>query len=298
MEDSLKASLNIFRRLPPSEVQNTLQGVVDLVPEYADDLFQRIDQPLEVARDPKTEQQYLLCDYNRDGDSHRSPWSNEYYPPIENGFLPSKNLRELEQKANILFDAYRELYFDGGLSSVYLWDMNGQDHFAGCVLIKKDIENGSAQIKSGSWNSIHVFEILPSKSELGKAHYKLTTTIILEFQVENQEVGNATQCGQLSKQSQSVLSYANEDSHLSNIGQMIEEIENQLRSDFDILYLSRSQQIINSIRTLQEKQANQMNLIAEFQKRLAAKNNQNNNNNTNTSNENQDKKDSIDQNNS
>ena len=28
---------------------------------------------------------YLLCDYNRDGDSYRSPWTNEYDPPIEDG---------------------------------------------------------------------------------------------------------------------------------------------------------------------------------------------------------------------
>ena len=271
MDNSLKAALNIFRRLPPSEVENTLQGVIDLVPEFAEDLYQRIDQPLQVAKDPKTEQLYLLCDYNRDGDSHRSPWSNEYYPPIEDGFLPSKSLRELEQKANILFDAYRELYYDGGISSCYLWDMNGRDHFAGCVLIKKDIENGGNQIKSGSWNSIHVFESEPSKTELDKATYKLTTTIILSFDVENNDVGVATQCGQLSKQCQNVLPYSCDEDHLSNIGRMIEDIENQLRSDLDILYLSRSQQIISSIRTLQEKQINQMNLIAEMQKRMAAK---------------------------
>ena len=34
---------------------------------------------------------YLLCDYNRDSDSHRSPWSNKYDPPIDDGFVPSEN---------------------------------------------------------------------------------------------------------------------------------------------------------------------------------------------------------------
>jgi capping protein beta len=33
------------------------------------------------------------------------------------------------------FDTYRDLYFEGGVSSVYLWDMD--DGFAGVVLIKK-----------------------------------------------------------------------------------------------------------------------------------------------------------------
>jgi capping protein (actin filament) muscle Z-line, beta len=78
---------------------------------------------------------YLLCDYNRDGDSHRSPWSNHYDPPLEDGFLPSDKLRAMEVQFNELFDAYRELYFDGGTSSVYLWDLD--QGFAGCFLILK-----------------------------------------------------------------------------------------------------------------------------------------------------------------
>lgn len=30
-----------------------------------------IDQPLKIAADRETGKQYLLCDYNRDGDSYR-----------------------------------------------------------------------------------------------------------------------------------------------------------------------------------------------------------------------------------
>ena len=41
----------------------------------------------------------------------------------------------MEIEANELFDAYRELYFEGGTSSVYLWDLDRG--FAGCFLIKK-----------------------------------------------------------------------------------------------------------------------------------------------------------------
>lgn len=78
---------------------------------------------------------YLQCDYNRDGDSHRSPWSNQYDPPIEDGFKPADKLRELEVEANELFDAYRELYYEGGTSSVYLWST--EHGFAGCFLVKK-----------------------------------------------------------------------------------------------------------------------------------------------------------------
>ena len=60
---------------------------------------------------------------------HSSPWSNEYYPALEDGALPTDRLRKLEVEANAAFDQYRQMYFEGGVSSVYLWDL---DHgFAG-----------------------------------------------------------------------------------------------------------------------------------------------------------------------
>lgn len=85
-----------------------------------------MDQPLKIAHDKETGKDYLLCDYNRDGDSYRldkrnftneiyytfsnrSPWSNKYDPPLADGAVPSDRLRKLEIKANETFDTYREL---------------------------------------------------------------------------------------------------------------------------------------------------------------------------------------------
>ena len=154
------------------------------VPELCEDLLSSVDQPLKIARDKtvsikshkywfhlissKVGKDYLLCDYNRDGDSYRcvmyycfccawhifqrlldkmltsttyllffswhwifcrSPWSNQYEPALDDGAMPSERLRKLEIDANTAFDQYREMYFEGGVSSVYLWDL---DHgFAG-----------------------------------------------------------------------------------------------------------------------------------------------------------------------
>ena len=53
--------------------------------------------------------------------------------------LPSDRLRKLETDANHAFDTYREMYFESGICSVYLWDL---DHgFAGVILIKKGEQN-------------------------------------------------------------------------------------------------------------------------------------------------------------
>lgn len=41
---------------------------------------------------------------------------------------------------NDAFDVYRDLYYEGGVSSVYLWDMEDSG-FAGVVLLKKGEPN-------------------------------------------------------------------------------------------------------------------------------------------------------------
>lgn len=65
-----------------------------------------------MRRCKKTGRDYLLCDYNRDGDSWRSPWSNEFEPAIEGeeeGAKPSERVRKLEVGMGEAVDVYREL---------------------------------------------------------------------------------------------------------------------------------------------------------------------------------------------
>ena len=60
---------------------------------------------------------------------------------------------------NQAFDQYRELYYDGGVCSVYLWETGKENtsSFAGSILFKK-AGDGSQKIK-GCWDSIHIFEV-------------------------------------------------------------------------------------------------------------------------------------------
>lgn len=69
----------------------------------------------------------------------RSPFSGEYQPKAQDGYKPSASLRTLEHAFNDAFATYRDLYFGGGVSSVYLWDLE-QGSFAGAILIKKGSE--------------------------------------------------------------------------------------------------------------------------------------------------------------
>jgi hypothetical protein len=38
----------------------------------------------------------------------RSPWSNIYEPPLEDGTVPSEEMRNLEVEANEVFSVYRD----------------------------------------------------------------------------------------------------------------------------------------------------------------------------------------------
>lgn len=132
-DPQLTSALNLMRRMPPSSVENSLAGLIELVPDLTDELLNHIDQPLKVRTDPVTKQEYILCDYNRDGDSFRSCWSNQYFPPMDDGFLPNERLRTMELEANAIFDIYRKQYFEGGHSSVYFFDTDVSSFRCLCV---------------------------------------------------------------------------------------------------------------------------------------------------------------------
>mmetsp|Transcript_19073 Transcript_19073/g.19811 ORF Transcript_19073/g.19811 Transcript_19073/m.19811 type:complete len:279 (+) Transcript_19073:68-904(+) len=248
MSDKISCSLSLMRRLPPNKIEQNLSGLLNLIPEETDELLQRVDQPLEESNDPQAGRAFLLCDYNRDGDSYRSPWSNQYYPPIDDGFLPSEKLRAMEMEANELFDSYRELYFEGGTSSVYLWDL--ENGFAGCFLIKKNVE-GNRFVSKGSWDSIHVIEAIETSAT--KATYKLTTTVMLSMSVSKEEVGNTNMSGSLTRQCEATCNVdQQENSHLANIGRLIEDQESDMRSNLNELYILKTREIVNNIRSVKD----------------------------------------------
>lgn len=83
IESQLDCALDLMRRLPPQQVEKNLSDLIDLVPDLTEELLAAVDQPLKVVRDRSVGKDYLLCDYNRDGDSYRSPWTNTYTPPFD-----------------------------------------------------------------------------------------------------------------------------------------------------------------------------------------------------------------------
>jgi len=238
----LDFALDLMRRLPPQQIEKNLTSLIDLVPHLCEDLLSAIDQPLKVARDKQVGKDYLLCDYNRDGDSYRSPWSNIYEPAFDEGILPSERLRKLEVEANAAFEQYREMYYEGGVSSVYFWD--NEHGFAGVILIKKAGDGSNKKIK-GCWDSIHVIEVQERNM---KAHYKLTSTVMLWLQTNKTSSGMMNLGGSLMRQKEADGSL-NDSTHIANVGRMVEEMENQIRHSLNTIYFDKTKSILNSLRS-------------------------------------------------
>jgi capping protein (actin filament) muscle Z-line, beta len=56
-------------------------------------LFKRLYVSIEIEIDTATGGDFLKCEYNRDGDSYRSPWTNKYYPHAnDESIFPSAEL--------------------------------------------------------------------------------------------------------------------------------------------------------------------------------------------------------------
>lgn len=258
-EQSFDAALDLLRRLDPNRLQEHLQNLIQLEPGMAEDLLSSVDTPLEVKKDPKCSQrEYLCCDYNRDIDSHRSPWSNEYFPELSPEDLkespfPSQTLRELEVLANDSFDIYRDLYYEGGISSVYFWELdeeNPQD-YAGVVLFKKGDRSLS------NWDSIHVVEATHSGQVVT---YRLTSTILLYLDTNKQ----MTLSGNLTRQTekQGALPVVGNEEHrnvaeVTNLGTLIEDVEIQMRTMLEAVYFEKTRDIFhetkNSIASVEEQ---------------------------------------------
>jgi capping protein beta len=265
-EDQLNSALNLMRRMPPSSIENSIAGLLELTPDLTDDLLTHIDQPLKIEKDSKTGKTFVKCDYNRDGNSYRSPWSNLYHPEVPDAYFPTPALLELETQANGLFDIYRKMYFDqGSHSSVYFFDTDeeNKDSFGACWLIHKDVpQKGS--LKSGWWDSIHVFEVVPDTKKAGNFVYRLTTTVMIAMIVGDEgthKIGRADLSGNMTKQSEESRQLGG--GHVQNMGEMLEQMELRIRNGIEGIYIQKTREVINGMRSATGKRDAEWSRIAE-----------------------------------
>ncbi|CAG8601564.1 4552_t:CDS:2 [Acaulospora morrowiae] len=269
MSDQIECALDLMRRLPPQNTEENLSKLIDLIPFAHENLLGLIDQPLKEAKCSKTGKDYLLSAYNQDGDSFRSPWSNEYDPPLSDGVQPSPKIRKLEESANEAFYTYRDMYYGNGVSSAYFWD--DQDGFAGAIDLTYQsfyhtLVGDSVRKMKGAWDSIHVFKA----NERGRnAHYKLTSTVILYTITSKPELGHMNLSGSMTRQSEADCPFDEPSAHIANIGRMIEDIELKMRNLLQEVYFGKTKDIVNGLRSINSLVEAQRQ--ADIQKELVGK---------------------------
>ncbi|RAL66195.1 hypothetical protein DID88_005867 [Monilinia fructigena] len=244
--DQFDSALDLLRRLNPKHTTTHLNSLIDLVPSLTEDLLSSVDQPLTVSR----------CRKN----CYRSPWSGEFETPVGGttpggiddqgnndgageGAVPSERVRKMEVRANEAFDVYRELYYEGGVSSVYFWNLD--DGFAGVVLLKKVAPTSSSS--AGSWDSIHVFEAV---DRARTAHYKLTSTVILSLSTNGNELGEMDLSGNMTRQIEADLPIQDDAEHIANIGRLVEDMELKMRNLLQEVYFGKAKDVVGDLRSL------------------------------------------------
>ncbi|KAL9180910.1 hypothetical protein ACHAXT_009715 [Thalassiosira profunda] len=250
-----KACLDVLRRTDPREVEKHLDGLTDIVADddLADELHQRVDVPFKIGVDTEAGgRKFLLCEHNRDGDSHRSPWTNAYHPPLDDGLRPSERLRAVELQANEALDVYRELYYGkaSSVGSVYLWDQEGTGAstdggsdpstmgFAGCFLLKNEAGEGN------DWNSTHVVNVVPMQK--GVCRYELTSTLLLA--VAPDELPSTALSGSLVRRNVREGKVGEDGDHVVTIGGFLEDVESEMRSAMDGLYIQKARSVVQMVR--------------------------------------------------
>lgn len=79
----------------------------------------------------------------------------------------------------------------------------------------------------GGWDSIHVFEAI---DRARRAHYKLTSTVILHLGTSNDGLGHMDLSGNMTRQIEQDMPVTNESSHIVNVGRLVEDMELKMRN--------------------------------------------------------------------
>lgn len=97
----------------------------------------------------------------------------------------------------------------------------------------------------GVWDSIHVFEAI----ERGRTtHYKLTSTVILSL--SSATGGELDLSGNMTRQVEQDLPVETDDSHIANVGKLVEDMELKMRNLLQEVYFGKAKDVVGDLRSV------------------------------------------------
>ena len=253
---SIKECIQLNQLMPIIDIDKNIDAISSVIYENDDllnEFLQKVDNRTKVCKDdPKGE--FVMCEQNRDGDSYRSPISNKYFPPTDDAKYPCAQLRALEELLNKMFKLYIKHYYSPStLCSVYCWELgdNLADGYGVAVLIKNSLTH-QKKINTGNWDSSNLITVtFENEGSKKKAKYNLISSVNLAMSFESQICGKVCLSGTIARSShysKIVNDYTNDEAHVTNIGVLVEDMENSIRNTLDTIYLLKSKQIIDTAR--------------------------------------------------
>jgi capping protein beta len=114
-----------------------------------------------------------------------------------------------------------------------------------CKIAQDQSKQG--QPMKGTWDAIHVFEVEDKKKP---CHYKLTSTVMLSIETQTEATGKVSLAGNLTRQQEADAPVSNPQSHIANIGRLVEDMEIKLRTTLDTIYFGKTKDIFNQMRSM------------------------------------------------
>jgi capping protein beta len=248
------SGLNIAARLPPGEVDNVKEALSNIAPALKKFIHSRLDGRLQTLTDETTGKLFIASDFNRNGKSYRSPWSNEYIPSSErseSSYYPPPGLRRIEATLNELMLSYCNLYYDNGVGSCYLSESPTETaKFFGAFQVKKDFHDSHSK-ESHTWESQHSFEVNSrTKDDSIEIHISMASTILVIFEFEGKTLPSKIN-GSTSKSNERTYTILKKDDGTAlydevlvrNLGELMEENESSLRGNIDMVCIPRCSEL-------------------------------------------------------
>lgn len=104
---------------------------------------------------------------------------------------------------------------------------------------------------SGVWDSIHVFEA----SERGRTtNYRMTSTVMLSLAAAAGSAGSALGemdlSGNMTRQIEQELPVETDESHIANIGRLVEDMELKMRNLLQEVYFGKAKDVVGDLRSV------------------------------------------------
>lgn len=260
---------NLKQDLPQKSIPKYIDLVCpSLVPiDNKKNLLNIIPTPISINNSDSLGK-FINSEFNHDGESYRSPWSNQYFPINESKKRLVNELRELEIKLNKIIKMYAKLYYgEDSVSSVYIWEQGEliSSGFNVAILITNKITDEKKNIKNSFMDSINVINIkftkereerksirdnlnVPKSKDLIKVTYKITSTVLFEMNFKNLNGGFNGNITKIEEDYGYLTNYLDYEVHCNKIGKLLEKSENNIRVQLGEISFNKTEGIITSMR--------------------------------------------------